>query len=225
MYAMTPADIRMDIVSPFGVALATLTADGTRFALADLREKRFFVGPASACNIARLTTVPIPGHVLVDLLRGQAPVLKHAPSQATLEWSKKGYYVITIPSTRDASQELHITPTPADMAKPWTEQRMRLLEVTVRQKGETLYRAELSDHAPAQMAKERVDPDGIDPPIPPSGPECTAEIPRKIHMVVPLQDEEVKFDYEQVVWNPPLPEGIFTQAPPPGMVVTPVTCD
>ena len=48
-----------------------------QFALADLRDKRFYVGPAAACNIARLTSVPVPGHVLVDLLRGEAPVLKH----------------------------------------------------------------------------------------------------------------------------------------------------
>src|ERR1700704_5334076 len=68
LFAARPAGIRMDVVSPFGAALATLTTDGVRFALADLREKRFYWGPASACNIARLTTVSVPGHVLVDLL-------------------------------------------------------------------------------------------------------------------------------------------------------------
>ena len=224
MYAVRPQSIRMDVVSPFGVSIATLTSDGTRFALADLRDKRFFVGPASACNIARLTTVPIPGHALVDLLRGDAPVLKHEREATKIEWSGKGYYIVTIPSTRDASEELHITPHPADLGKPWGEQRMRLLEVTVRQGGGVLYKAELSDHAPAPMAKERLDPDGLEPPIPPSGPECTADLPRKIHMVVPDKDQEVRFLYDQVTWNPPLPEGTFVQPPPPGLPVTPVTC-
>ena len=224
MYAAVPANIRMDVISPFGVSLATLTADGTRFSLADLRDKRFYVGPATACNIARLTTVPIPGHVLVGLFRGEAPVLKHDDAATTIEWSGKGYYVVTIPSTRDASEELHLTPEPEDMGRPWGDQRMRVLEVTIRQKGGILYRAKLDDHARAPMAKERLDPDNLEPPIPPSGPECTAELPRKIHVDVPDQDEEVKFTYDQVTWNPPLPEGTFVQPVPPGMAVTHVAC-
>ncbi len=224
MFAAVPANIRMDVISPFGASLATLTTDGTRFALADLRDKRFYVGPATACNIARLTTVPIPGHVLVNLFRGQAPVLKHDDAATTIAWNGKGYYVVTIPSTRDAVEEIHIAPTPDDVAKPWKDQRMRVLEVTIRQHGSILYRAKLDDHARAPMSKESVDPDNIDPPTPPSGPECDAEIPRKIHVDVPNQDEEVKFTYDQVRWNPPLPEGTFSQPPPPGMSVVPVTC-
>ena len=224
MFAGVPANVRMDVISPFGVSLATLTTDGTRFSLADLRDKRFYVGPATACNIARLTTVPIPGHVLVDLFRGEAPVLKHDEAATKIAWSGSGYYVVTIPGTRDASEELHIAPTPDDLAKPWSDQRMRVLEVTVRQYGGVLYRAKLDDHARAPMAKERLDPDNLEPPIPPSGPECTAEIPRKIQVDVPDQDEEVKFTYEQVTWNPPLPEGTFVQPVPPGMPVVPVTC-
>jgi hypothetical protein len=225
MFVAAPARIRMDIVTPFGVTLATLTSDATRFALADLRDKHFYVGPATACNIARLTTVPIPGHVLVELLRGQAPVLKHAPGAGQLEWNGKGYYVITIPSTREASEELHIAPRPDDFQKPWNEQRMRLLDVVVRQYGVELYHAELDGHASAAMAKDRVDADGIDPPLPPSGPFCDAELPRAIHVEVPGLQEDVLFRYDQVTWNPPLPEGTFAQPVPPGMPVVPVECE
>src|SRR5215510_7865176 len=82
MFAIWPERLRMDVVSPFGVTLATLTSDGQKFSLSDLREKRFYFGPASACNIARLTTVPMPGHVLVSLMRGEAPILKHEPANA-----------------------------------------------------------------------------------------------------------------------------------------------
>src|SRR5271163_4544518 len=85
LFAQAPANLRLDVVSPFGVTLATLTSDGSRFALADLRDKRFYVGPASACNIARLTTVPVPGHVLGELLRGQAPLLKRE-GEPTIAW-------------------------------------------------------------------------------------------------------------------------------------------
>jgi hypothetical protein len=224
MFAAVPARLRMDIVSPFGVTLATLTSDGNHFALSDLREKRFFVGPASACNIKRLTSVPLPGSVLVSLLRGQAPILRHERDAGTVAWSSKGYYVVTIPSTRTASEELHIAPRQDDRSRPWTEQRMRLLDVVVHQYGEVLYRAELEGHAIAPMGKDRIDPDGIDPPLAPSGPWCDTELPRRIHVEVPDLREDVVFRYEQATWNPPLPEGTFTQPEPPGVPVVPVDC-
>ncbi len=224
MFVAVPARIRMDAVSPFGAAVLTLTSDGRKFALADLREKRFFTGPASACSIARVTSVPVPPNVLVDLLRGQAPVLKHDPSSGQLAWSPKGYYVLTLPSTRDATEELHLAPRPDDWRKPWAEQRMRLLDVTVRQYGGVLYHAELGGHAVAAMGKERLDELGAEPPIPPSGPFCDAEIPKRIHVEVPEQNEDVMFRYEEATWNPPLPEGTFAQAPPGGMPVDVVEC-
>ena len=223
MFAAAPASLRMDIVSPFGGTVATLTSDGSHFALADLRDKRFYVGPASACNIARLTTVPMPGHVLVDVLRGQAPILKRA-SEPTIAWSGRGYYVVSIGSTRDAHEELHLAPHPDDFGKPWSEQRLRLLDVKVEQYGGVVYHAELTEHRPTHTAPPRVDPEHIEPDIP-AGEACTAEIPRRIHVSVPDEDADVLFRYEDVAWNPPLPEGTFTQPPPDGMPIVPVTCE
>jgi hypothetical protein len=226
LFAARPALIRMDVVSPFGVALATLTSDGTRFALADLREKHFYVGPASDCNIARLTAVPVPGHVLVDLLRGEAPVLRHEPRSTTIAWSAHGYWVLVIASTREATEEIHLAPRPEDWNKPWDHQRVRVLDVRVEQQRYVLYHAELSDHAGAPTAGPRVDPDGLAPPIAPSGPPCDAEIPRKIHVEVPDRDStDVRFQYQQLSWNPPLPEGTFDQPVPPGMRSEEVTCE
>jgi outer membrane lipoprotein-sorting protein len=226
LFAARPARIRMDVVSPFGVALATLTTDGSRFALADLRERRFYVGTASACNIARLTTVPVPGHVLVDLLRGEAPVLRHAPEGSAIGWSPDGYWVLAISSTREAREEIHLAPRPEDWTKPWDQQRMRVLDVRVEQQKYVLYHAELSEHAGAPTAGPREDPDGIDPPVPPSGPPCDAEIPRKIHMEVPDPDSsDVRFQYQQLSWNPPLPAGTFEQPVPAGVPVDPVKCE
>jgi hypothetical protein len=225
MFVALPARLRMDVVTPFGVTLATLTSDGERFALTDLRDKRFLVGPASACNIRRLTNVPLQGSVLVDLLRGQAPVLKHEPSAGTIAWDTAGYYVVTIPSTRTASEEIHLAPRQEDLGKPWNLQRLRVVDVVVRQYDTVLYHVELGGHAAAAMAKERVDPDNIDPPLPPSGPYCDAEVPRRIHVQVPRLHEDVLFRYNQLTWNPPLPEGTFQQAPPPGLPTVPVVCD
>src|SRR5438093_1160529 len=102
-FAIWPERIRMDIIGPMNVGIvATLASDAGRFTLSDLRERRFLFGPASARNIARLTTVPMPGHVLVSLLRGEAPVLMHQPASATVAWSRSGYYVVKIASTRNA---------------------------------------------------------------------------------------------------------------------------
>jgi hypothetical protein len=224
-FAVWPAFLRMDVVSPFGVTLATLTSDGENFTLYDLRDKRFLYGPASACNIARLTSVPIPAHVLVSLLRGEAPVLKHAPEDMTIRWDSSGYYVVTIRGANQTEETIKVAPHPDDFNRPWEQQRMRLLEVEMKQEGIVLYHAKLEGHRAAAMDKPRIDPDGIDPPIPVSGPTCTAELPRTIHVEVPGKDADVLFRYENVTWNPPLPEGTFTQPVPPGVNVERVTCE
>ncbi len=225
MFAVAPGKLRMDVVGPMNLGVvATLASDGARFSLSDLREKRFFAGPAKACNIARLTTVSMPGHVLVSLLRGDAPVLKHEPAAGTVVWSKSGYYVVTLPSTRSAEEELHIAPHPSDFDLPWQKQRMRLVDVEVRQQGYVVYHASLGAHGAAPMASPRVDPDGIDPPLPVSGPLCSAELPRKIEVDVPSKNADVQFRYENVTWNPPLVEGLFEQTPTPGLQLERVDC-
>jgi hypothetical protein len=224
LFAARPARVRMDVVSSFGVTLATLTTDGSLFALANFRERHFLVGPATACNIARLTTVAVPGHVLVDLLRGEAPVLRHMPQGATLTWSPYGYWVLQIPSSNEAREEIHLAPRPEDWTKPWAEQRMRVFDVRVEQRNYVLYHAELSDHAGASTAGPRVDPDGLDPPIPPSGPPCDAELPRKIHVEVPDPEADVRIHYQELSWNPPLPQGTFEQPVPQGMRAEQVNC-
>jgi hypothetical protein len=226
MFAVWPARLRMDVVGPMNVGVvATLASDAAHFSLADLRDKRFFFGPAKACNLARLTSVPMPGHVLVSLLRGEAPVLKHEPSAATITWNPRGYYVVRITSTRRAEEELHLAPHPADRERPWQEQRLRLMDVEVRQEGTVLYHAALLDHRAAAMAAPRVDPDGIDPPVPVSGPTCAAELPRKIEVEVPTRSADVQFRFEDVSWNPPLVDGLFELEAPPGLQVERVDCE
>ena len=226
MFSMWPAKMRLDVIGPMNVGVvSTLTSDNARFALSDMREKRFLAGPAKACNIARLTSVPMPGHVLVSLLRGEAPVLKHEESGASISWSGKGYYVVKIASTRDSEEEIHLAPHPADFGLPWNQQRLRVLDVEVKQQGFVLYHAQLDDHKVADMSKPQVDPEGIDAPIPVSGPTCNAEVPRKIHVEVPNKDEDVLFRYESVTWNPPLAEGVFSQQVQPGMRLENVSCD
>ncbi len=233
LIAARPARVRLDVIE-FSNTLATLTSDGSTFALSDLREKRFLTGPASACNIARLTQVPVPANVLVDLFRGQPPILKHNAPSAAIAWSGKGYYVVTIEGGRDAREELHIVPRRDDWLRPWNEQRMRLLDVRVWQRGVLLYQAELEGHEPAPMAPApaatSVDPEDIALGITAavaqlSGPACDAEVPRRLHVSVPSLGEDVLFRYDKILWNPLLTASTFSQAAPAATEQEQVSCD
>lgn len=224
LLAVNPDRVRFDVVSPFGVLLVTLTSNGKTFRMMDMKNKQFLHGPASACNIARLTDVPVPAQALVALLQGQAPVLVHTPDSATLAWDKGGFYRLRVEGHNAAVEEVRLAVHPDDTDKPWQEQRVRVEGVRVSQGGVPLYDAELSRHEAAHTAKPRIDSEGIDPPIPPSGGVCNAEIPRSIRMQVPHSDNDVIFQYKQVEWNPPLVEGAFSQPVPGGVSQVYVTC-
>ncbi len=200
LFGSRPARLRFDVVSPppFNSIISTLTTDEGRFALADLRERKFFEGPATACNIARLTEVPLEAHTLVSLLGGQAPVLVHQDADLRMEWDTDGYYVVRIPSTRGAVEEIHIAPTPSDFQRPWSVQRLRVIDVRVAQQGIELYHASMDAHEWVSTAPPRIDPDGLEPPLMPSGPACTVEVPHKIHIEVKESDQDVLFRYEDV---------------------------
>ena len=75
MFAINAARVRIDVLNPFAGIVFTVTSDGNNFKMNDVAQKQFLHGPASACNLARLTRVPMPGHALVYLMRGEAPLL------------------------------------------------------------------------------------------------------------------------------------------------------
>lgn len=224
LYAAGPASLRLDAMA-FGVNALTLTSDGHEFRLSDLRAKQFLTGPASACNLARVTQVPVPGDVLVGLLRGKAPVLKHAPRDASIRWDTAGHYTIELRGLNATSEAIHVGVHPEDYTKPWALQRLRVLGASVTQQGITLYQAELDEHAPAAMGEPRVDPEGVDEPLPVSGPMCHAELPRVLRLKVPEAEQDVLFRFEEPEWNAPLPLGAFTHDPAAGLSVFRVDCD
>ncbi len=225
LFAINPDRVRFDIVSPFGATLYTLTSDGDKFEMLDVKEKQFLEGPSSPCNLARLTQVPVPAHALVALLRGEAPVLVHEPAAATIAWDKDRFYRILVQSTRDATEEIHLEVRPEDFDKPWKEQRLRVTQVRVNQRGVDLYQAEMGSHEPAHTSEPRTDPDGLEAPIAPSGGPCDAELPRSIRMRVPNTQEDVIFQYKEAKWNPPLLPGAFHQPLPSGVNRVYVTCE
>ena len=46
--------------------------------------------------------------------------------------------------------------------------------------------------------------DGIDPDIPPSGPECRARVPRRLHLDVPAEEQDLVLGISEIARNPPL---------------------
>jgi hypothetical protein len=225
---MLPEQLRFDVISPFGMTISTLTSDGQDFALYDLQNKAFLYGPASTCNVARFTQVPLPPFVLAQLLRGEAPVLVHAETDASIEWESGwfsgGSYLVRLRSKYDAREEIRLMPTPGDFDKPWQEQRMRVLSVAVQQQGVDLYEATLKEHRSVRTKPELPDPDGLAPPLPPSGPSCRAEVPRSVRIEVPPSGRDLVFKNKEQWHNPPLVPNVFEQTCPPGMHCRFSTC-
>lgn len=218
LFAVNPDRVRFDVVSPFGASLFTLTSNGDLFQLLDFEKKELLEGPAKPCNLARLTQVPIPAHALVTLLRGEAPVLAHAPEGARMSWDEdEGHYRVVVEGKHAARQEIHLGVHPDDKDKPWQAQRLRVKDVIVTQGGVDLYRAELRNHEVIRTAPAREDPDGLEDPIPPTGPACSAEVPMSIRVTVPNTREDLIFQYKSAKWNPPLIAGTFVQALPRGV--------
>lgn len=225
LFAVNPDRVRFEIISPFGLSLYTLTSDGRRFALTDAKDKQFLHGPAKACNLARLTRVPVPGHALVSLLRGEAPLLAHDAASTSLGWDARGFYRVIVRGSNDSVEEVRLAVRPDDWARPWAEQRLRVVRVLVEQRGVPLYDAELARHEPAHTAPPRVDEDGLVPPVAPSGGVCDAELPRSIRVTVPNTDQDVLIQYKDAKFNPPIVAGTFTQPEPGGVIRSYVDCD
>jgi hypothetical protein len=221
--ASRPDRIRIDLFSPFGATLSTLTSDGTDFSLLDFTSKQFFTGPARDCNLTRFLRVPVPALALVALLDGEAPVLVHSPSQASIEWDGSAYR-ISVASLHDAHQTIRLEPLSDDYSLPWSQQRVRVREVRVVQRGIELYRANLDDFAVAETAPPQVDPEGIDPDLPPSGPACRAELARRIHIRSEASGQNIVLVQKEVVHNPPLVPGVFKQVAPAWATLNAATC-
>ena len=180
--AQNPDRVRFEVVSPFGPTLFLLTSDGKEFQLLDVKNKQFLYGPPKACNLQRMTQVPVPGHAMVSLLRGEAPVLAHKPEQAKITWDPNGFFKVLVEGSNGGLEEVHLSIPEKDFDKPWNEMRVRVTDVRVAQMNVDLYRAELKNHAPVKTAPPRVDEDGIEEPVPPTGGPCDAELPRSLHI-------------------------------------------
>jgi len=219
--AALPEQVRIDAFSPFGINLSTLTSDGKSFSLFDLQSKTYSWGPAKACNLARFTKVALPPFVLVQLLRGEPPVLVHRPEDAHLRWQSNwfggGHYLLEIHGKHEAIEMVTLQVPERDWALPWQAQHPRMTDISVVQAGRNLYEVMISGYASASTASPREDPDGLEPTLMPSGPQCTAELPRRLRFVSSDGDTDFVLEYKSAVHNPPLVPSAFQQPIPGGV--------
>lgn len=93
LFAKLPESLRIELVSPFDSPLQILTVNEGVFALHDLREGRFFTGPAEPCNIARLVRIPLPPEDVARILIGHSPIIE---GETRVTWDRRGYYRVDI---------------------------------------------------------------------------------------------------------------------------------
>ncbi len=219
--AALPEQVRIDAFSPFGLNLSTLTSDGKSFSLYDLQSRTFWWGPAKACNIARFTKVALPPFVLVQLLRGEAPILVHRPEDARISWHSSwfggGQYVLEIRGNHESVETITLQLPEQDWTMPWRQQRLRMTDVKVVQAGMTLYEIMIGGHALAPTALAREDPDGLEPAVMPSGPRCSAELPRRLRFISSSGATDFVLEYKIASHNPPLLSAAFQQPVPSGV--------
>lgn len=222
-----PDRIRFDVISPFGATLSTLTSDGRRFSLFDLREKSFFFGPARTCNVMRFTRVPLPPSALVETLRGRPATIVHESSEIT--WVSpflgSGHYRALLGAGPGVRQELKFSIHPEDYDAPPAAQRLRYLGTRVFEGDKLSYDVTLSQHRLVTRKPIPPQSDPLEVPLPPSGPSCEAEVPGLVRFRARETGYDVTIENEELWHNPPLAEGAFVQQAIGGVTTTESRCE
>ena len=104
LFAILPKKLRIELVSPFGSPLTVLTVNDQAFAMHDVREGKYYAGPADPCNIARLIKISLPVEDVVRILVGNTPLIK---GTTDVTWDSEGFYRVEI-SDGERTQKLKI---------------------------------------------------------------------------------------------------------------------
>ena len=95
LMARRGGELRCDAVTPFDTPLMTLVVSGGQFGLVDADKNRYFHGPATPCNIARLLQVSLAPDDILTVLGGGVPIIEH--KSARLDWDdRQGAEVLTL---------------------------------------------------------------------------------------------------------------------------------
>lgn len=207
MMVQRPDRVRFDAMTQFGPA-AILTSDGERFALADLREERYLVGPTCPANIARLVGIRMAGHRVARLLIGDVPRIE--VTQRTMQCTSGGRYLVTLRAEDGRRQRIELGLPSADRERPPEAQRLRLRRTELEgADGDVVWRVTLSEYA-------RVDVPDTDTQV---------AMPYEVFFADRRHDVEARVRFESIELNVDLPPGAFDQQPRPGMAPEEVPCE
>lgn len=205
MFLEMPDRVRFDAMTQVGPA-AVLTSDGSTFALTDLRENRFFVGPTCPGNIERLLGIPLAGDDVALLLTGQSPRL---PAERSEMGCEGGAYRVTLHAEGGRTQRLSLEVRDGDRALPPDQQRLRLRESAVHgPDGELEWRVRWDDY------RDVADASG-----------ATVEMPFRIQFEMPSRGIDTLVRFESIDLNVEVPGDAFVQEPRPGLPVETVQCE
>ncbi len=185
-----PNHLRVDTLTPFEQPLSTLVSDGITLSIYALEDRRFYEGPATPENLARVLQVPVDGAALGALLRGEVPLMADA-GPAVLGWDgDRAQWRLDLetraPTDPPRRQRVFIEPV-----------ALRLAEVVFTRGASTTLHAWLGDY------------DGEGPTAVPR--RLRFEVPdRKLRVDARLQDHRV---------NVEVPDDAFVLEPPRGVPV------
>lgn len=196
MIVERPDRVRIDAMTRLGAA-ATLTSDGERFALLDLREERFFVGESCAENVARGLGVAVAPAELVRFLFGEAPSVRDG--EATIEPTRGGYRIV-IARGDGTRQIVELGLDREELGEPPSRQRPKLSSTTLYDaEGRRLLRARFAAHRDVRLG------------------ESSARMPHEIHVEEGRNGADILLRYKSIEPIGEAPEGAFEQATPPGL--------
>jgi hypothetical protein len=205
-----PDRVRFDAMTQFGPA-AVLTSDGEEFALTDLRENHYYVGPSCAENIERLLGLPLDGADVARFLFGETPLID-APGEEVV--CDGGHYVVTRRASDGTTQTLTFDVRSTDTLLPPDEQHVRLRRSEV--------------HAPDGSLTWRVSYDDIrvvEDPGDTEAPHRGVAMPFTVHFELPSHDIDTLVRFNSIDLNPDIPADAFHQEPRDGLSIEPVECN
>ena len=201
MFVERSGRVRFDVMTQFG-PIAILTSDGSRFAFADLREKRFLTGETCPRNIARLLGVPLTAAETAHFLLGGTPILEYQSS--SIRWSDEGYYTVVLKAANGQHQELDFQLDPADADKPPAQQRVALLRTELFDPGgERIWRVTYDDLRALGNLR----------------------LPYSVRVEQTASRSDTLVRFKELVVNPTFRDEIFAQSPAPGLQEEEASCD
>jgi hypothetical protein len=205
MFVERSGRVRFDVMTQFG-PIAILTSDGTRFAYADLREKRYLSGETCPANIARLLGVPLTAAETAHFLLGGTPILEHGKS--SLRWSDEGFYTAVLYGSGGERQELDFELEPTDAAAQPGAQRIALLRTELFDpKGERVWRVSYADLQAVSDGKVKL------------------RLPFSVRVEQTASKSDTLVRFKELKVNPTFTDEIFSQSPRPGMLEEEASCE